>query len=119
MDEREQRKLVKKQQRREALRQTEIDEALSAIMSHPNGRRAINWVLENAGTNGEPFTGNALTTAFNCGQQRVGKMLQARIASVAPDHFLTMLKEMENERRADLNDAAGDDAPSDDDTTDD
>jgi len=99
MDEQQEKKLADKLRRAAAVREREIDEAIVAFMQHSQGRRAVYWLLELAGTNSNPFVGNALSTAFNCGRQSIGQALQSRVATVAPDFYLTMLKESENEQR--------------------
>lgn len=80
----------------------ELDNCVGALMKHAEGRRYLYWLLEtgNALFNSQLFTGNALTTAFECGRQDVGKQILAHLLEIAPDGFLTMLKERENERKS-------------------
>jgi hypothetical protein len=111
-NDRAERSAYNKQRRLDAVRDREIDDALRALMQHSQGRRTIYWFLELGRTGQNPFTGNALTTAFACGELNVSKAIEARVISVAPDFYLTMLKEMENERTHSV--AAGDTSGDDD-----
>lgn len=91
------------------------DEFIKAAVQHRQGREYIYWLLELCGMGRNPFTANALTTSFACGQLNVGQQIQAHLIEVAPASFLQMLTEKEEERlnaarsdadRSDLDDAA-------------
>jgi len=100
-------------------REKEIDEALAALMLHAQGRRLVNWLLTLGRLGNNPFTGQALSTMFNCGELNVAQRVLERLLTVAPDKYMIMLKELENERLSDartLADAGSD--SSDDDSAD-
>lgn len=78
----------------------EIDAAISACLNTSNGRRLLWWILELGHINQQPFTSNALSTAFQCGELNVGNQVLARIMEVNPDGYLTMMKEKALERTA-------------------
>lgn len=88
-------------------REDENDKTLALIMSQSNGRRLVFWLLELGRPGHNPFSGNALTTAFNCGEMNIAQRLTERLLRVCPDFYITMLKEMENERRDDAERYAG------------
>lgn len=91
---------------KDAAREDEIDTALAAVMSHSGGRRLLYWLLSLGQLGGNPFTNNALTTAFACGELNVAQRLQARMIEVNASSFTAMLVEMENERRENDTDRA-------------
>ncbi len=79
----------------------EIDDAIGQLLQHAHGRRLLYWLLEIGKAIGiNPFTGNALTTAFACGEQGVGQQVMVRILDKHPNGFMTMLKERANERHS-------------------
>jgi hypothetical protein len=45
-----------------------IDGAIDALTQHPNGRKLLWWLLQIGRVGGQPFNGNALQTAFACGE---------------------------------------------------
>lgn len=81
-----------------AKQKTDVDDAVRALVQHPQGRQYIYWLLEICGIARNPFTANALTTSFACGQLNVGQQIQAHLIEVAPAAFLKMLEEKEEER---------------------
>ena len=74
------------------------DDFLRAAVGTKQGREYIYWILELCGMGRNPFTANALTTAFSCGELNVGQRIQAHIIEVAPNAFLKMLAEQEEDR---------------------
>ena len=81
------------------------ENGLKQLIASFDGRRLLWLLLEDARVFGQPFSNNALETAFRCGEQNFGQRLLADITETAPDAFLVMLKENRdvNERRtADL-----------------
>jgi hypothetical protein len=75
-----------------------VDGAIDALMKHHQGRKFLWWLLEMTGVGRQPFSGNALTTAFNCGELNIGQQFFARMTSVSPDGYIQMSKEMADER---------------------
>ena len=87
-----------------------ITSALEALLQHSHGRKLLWWLLEIGRVGSQPFTPNALSTAFGCGELNVGQQILSRITSVSPEGYLTMMKEQADARRtrdAELADAAG------------
>lgn len=97
MDEKLEAKTNKKLAARERQRKLYIDDFVKAGLNTPQGRAYVYWLLEMSKVNYQPFTGNALTTSFNCGEMNVGKQILAHIIEVAPDDYLKMLKERQEE----------------------
>jgi hypothetical protein len=85
------------------------DEFIKAAMQHKQGREYVYWILSLCGVGRNPFTANALTTSFACGELNVGQQIQNHLIEVAPNLFLEMLREKEEER---LNDRRSDDSDS-------
>lgn len=67
---------------------TSLDFALRDIMSTPSGRAWVWSVLEQASMFGNAFDpDSAVQTAFNLGEQNVGKKLLAQIVKVCPELY--------------------------------
>lgn len=98
IDERAEKKQADKLREISRKQKTDIDDAVRALVQHPQGRQYIYWLLEICGIARNPFTANALTTSFACGQLNVGQQIQAHLIEVAPASFLKMLEEKEEER---------------------
>lgn len=76
-----------------------IDSAVSKFVEDAEGRKFLWWLLEIGRIGCQPYTGNALNTAFSCGELNVGQRILDRIISVSPEGYLKMMKENENERK--------------------
>jgi hypothetical protein len=74
------------------------DNFVKAALIHKEGREYLYWLLELCKMGRNPYSGNALSTAFACGELNVGQQIQAHIIEVAPADFLKMLAEKEEER---------------------
>lgn len=98
-DDRDENKTYQRQMRTAAQQSQNTDEALRALLSVPNGRDFLWWLLDIGRIGLQPFTGVAASTDFNCGQLNVGQQILARILAVAPEGYLTMLKERQNVER--------------------
>lgn len=68
-------------------------EALRTIMSDPQSRFWVYCLLERCHPTQNPFSSNALHTAFNCGEQNIGLQLLAELHNCSVDLYLTMMKE--------------------------
>jgi hypothetical protein len=84
----------------EAQDRLERNEAVAALVQHRQGRRYLYWLIGLGKVGANPFTANALATAHQCGELNVGLQIQAHLLEVAPQSFLTMLQEHEDERRS-------------------
>ena len=69
-----------------------VDSGLNAAFASREGRAVLWWLLEVTHVYENPFRENALKTAFNSGELNIGLQLQARLMSLNPDWFLTMMK---------------------------
>lgn len=76
----------------------EIDSAVGSLLEHENGRKFLWWVLEQGRIAGNPFTNNALSTSFNCGEMNVAQKVLDRIIDVNPAGYAQMVQEKANER---------------------
>jgi hypothetical protein len=76
-----------------------IDSAVSKSIVDPEGRKFLWWLLEIGRVGLQPYANNALNTAFNCGEMNVGQRILDRIISVAPEGYLQMMKENNDEVR--------------------
>jgi hypothetical protein len=74
------------------------DAFVKAAVTTKEGREYLYWLLELSRVGRNPYSGNALSTAFACGELNVGQQIQAHIIDVAPNAFLQMLAEKEEER---------------------
>lgn len=98
MDNADEKRRYKKLQLQSRQRKLRLDDAVKALMQHQQGRDYLYWLLELCGIGRNPFTANALTTSFSCGELNVGQQIQAHIIEVAPEGYLQMLREREEER---------------------
>lgn len=77
----------------------EIEEEYRSLLSSPRGRKFLYYLLGLTNFMRNPFTGNALTTSFNCGEMNVGQHLMADITSVDPIGWSRMQQEANDEYR--------------------
>lgn len=118
MNENDEKRRFRKLQLQSKLRKSRLDDFIKAAMQHQQGREYFYSLLEMCGIGKTPFTANALTTSFACGEQNIGLQIQSHIIEVAPKGYILMLEEKEEERlnaeRSSADDAsAGYDADSD------
>lgn len=84
-------------------------EALRLIMSQPNGRAFILWMLDKCNIFHSGFATNALIMAFNSGERNVGLQLFNDVVTYCSDDYIKMMKErtqrevLRNGRRTDSN----------------
>lgn len=91
---------LRRQREWEKFDQGELDDAVRAMFEHHATRRYLWWLLAISNAIGNnAFTSNALTTAFACGEQNIGQQVLAHMLEVAPDGFLTLMKENADERK--------------------
>lgn len=98
MDERLEKKRFNRYRALEAQRRLRLDDFVRASMGLRQGREFMWWVLELAKVGRNPFTANALTTSFNCGELNVGQQIQSHIMTVSPVDYLKMLQERQEEQ---------------------
>lgn len=99
--------------KRRYLREDEeaLNNAVVAMLQHRETRMFLWWLLTIGRVGTQPYTRNALDTAFGCGELNVGQQIFNRILSVSPEGYVEMSKEMADARRTrddELRDAGGD-----------
>ena len=109
------RKELRKERQRQKLEKESIDKVTSALLRSPDGRKFLWWLLDIGRYGQIPFTGNALTGAFQCGELNVGQQVLAQLTETDPEGFLILLKERSDER---YNDKQRDDGNGDDESDD-
>lgn len=109
MDDREQKRAVRKAELAERVRQTDRDDFVRESMKLRQGKEYFYWLLSVTGLNSNPFATNALTMSFQCGEFNIGQQVRDHIIQVSPSSYLQMLQEKENERLASLRDDTGSD----------
>lgn len=76
-----------------------IDSAVSKAIADSEGRKFLWWLLEIGRIGSQPYSNNALNTAFGCGELNVGQRILDRIISVSPEGYLLMMQENNDERK--------------------
>lgn len=81
-------------------------DTLRTLVQHENGRQLLWWLLEQGRAIGyNPFTNNALTTAFNCGIQQVGALILNELITASPEALPELMQwsaDRERDRQARL-----------------
>lgn len=90
-----------KTQRTAALRaarrsKEEKDAVVNVLLNDGKGREYLWWLLTITKVNANPWTPNALTTSFACGEMNIGQQILAHIMEVNPAGYVQMLKEKLN-----------------------
>lgn len=101
----DERKVRKLQRRHIDEDQLARDNGLKHLLSTYEGRRLYWLLLEDCGVFRNPFTGNALSTSFNAGEQNVGQKLLAHLMGAAPEFFSKMQQESADVYRKRTSDA--------------
>ena len=68
-------------------------EDLKWLMAHPQGRRIVCRLLEEAGVNRTSFNHSGSLMAFNEGKRHLGLFLTAEVLQAAPEGYFKLLKE--------------------------
>ena len=114
MDEKLEKKRDKKLAERDRQRKFQRDEFVKAACITVEGREYFYWLMEITSVNGQPFSGNALGTSFNCGQLEIGRVIRDHLVRTAPQGYLNILtdkqKEAEEDARSLINTDAGTDS---------
>lgn len=66
---------------------------LTQLMSTPTGRAWMYDLLARCHIGSTPFSTDALTTAFQCGEQNIGLQLWGDLQSTCPDQYILMMRE--------------------------
>jgi hypothetical protein len=116
-DDRAAQRLYIEGKKRENLKASRLTQSIRELAASRHGREFL-WHLLALGKFGsQPFSGNALTTAFGCGELNVGQAIFTDIINVDPAIFVQMQKEQLDDNdantRADNNIASGNSVSSD------
>lgn len=87
------RKRLKDQQKAVKAESDAVDIVLKDLLARKDGRLFIWWVLTITNHGQQPFSANALTTAFNCGVFNVGQQVLARILDIDAQGYVKMLQD--------------------------
>lgn len=71
-------------------------EDLKWMMAHPQGRRLVARLLEEAGVNRTTFNHSGSVMAFNEGKRHVGLFLTAEVLEASPEGYFKLLKEYQS-----------------------
>lgn len=74
------------------LRRKEVED-IKWLMAHPQGRRIVCRLLEEAGVNRTSFNHSGSLMAFNEGKRHLGLFLTAEVLQAAPEGYFKLLKE--------------------------
>jgi hypothetical protein len=74
-----------------------INSAISKALEDAEGRKFLWWLLTIGRIGMQPYTGNALSTAFSCGELNIGQQILDRIISNFPEGYVVMMKERNDE----------------------
>jgi hypothetical protein len=98
-DDKEARKALREQDKLAQLHEAQITKAIAACAATREGRLFLWWLLSIGQVGQQPFTANALNTAFNCGELNVGNQILARLIDVDPAIYVRMQQENLNDGR--------------------
>jgi hypothetical protein len=73
-------------------RRKELDD-IKWLMAHPQGRRVVTRLLEEAGVNRTSFNHSGSVMAFSEGKRHIGLFLTAELLQAAPEGYFKLLKE--------------------------
>lgn len=84
----------------------EIDNAAHTLLSSNSGREYLWWLLSISRIGQNAHTNNALSTAFNCGEQNIGQQILAHILEINPAGYVQMMREQQekDDRRTNRSD---------------
>lgn len=68
-------------------------EDLKWLMAHPQGRRFVSRLLEEAGVNRTSFNHSGSVMAFAEGKRHIGLFLTAEVLQASPEGYFKLLKE--------------------------
>lgn len=105
-DDKEQQRQVRSQQSVADRHRALQDLGLRQLMRSPEGREFLWWLLQIGKVGLQPFTANALNTAFQCGELNVGNQILDRITETDPAVYVQMQVEHMNEHLATVADTS-------------
>lgn len=110
---------IRRQTKEEKAVNERINRAVDALLTVPDGREFLWWLLTISRFGVQPHVvGAPDATSFACGEVNIGLQLFARMMEVNPDRSITLIKEQQydrsNARRTRNADADGADRDADD-----
>jgi hypothetical protein len=69
------------------------DVFINTIMGMVDGRAYVHDLLIYCNVFGQPFSADALFTAYGCGKLDVGQVILRRIHAICPDQYVQMMRE--------------------------
>lgn len=75
----------------------EIDNAVQTLLENYSGRKFLWHLLTISKIGQNPHTGEALSTAFACGELNIGQQILAHIIEVSPSGYIQMQREQQEE----------------------
>lgn len=91
-------KQVKERVREARMKERDRDDFLRNVLASKEGREWFYDTLAESGVFANAFATDPHVTAFNCGQQNMGRYLLAEVMRAAPERYLEMLKEVNDDR---------------------
>lgn len=85
----------------------EIETVYTSLLNSPSGRKFLFYLLGLGKIGHNPFTSNALSTSFACGELNVGQRILADILSANPEGWILMQREANDEYRTRTQSLAG------------
>lgn len=82
--------------------QSELRDALAAMLSVEQGKRVIFWVLEQAAVYRDAYSGQDAATNYTLGQQSVGRKLIGLMDAIDPRTYPRLLLDIADLRAMDL-----------------
>lgn len=76
-----------------------VDAFIAGALEDYGGRKFLWWLLELGKFGQQPFSANALTTSFACGELNVGNQIFQRIAEVNAAGYVQLAQENLDEYR--------------------
>jgi hypothetical protein len=99
MNEKLEKKMLKDQQKLEALRQANRNKFVSLALATSEGRDYFYWLMSLCRVGQNVFSTDALAMAFRSGEVNVGQQVQAHIIEASPQAYLNMLVERQEEEK--------------------
>ena len=96
-DDREAKRLADRQRSLQRSHELRINSFIETAATSTEGREFLWWLLQLGKVGTQPFTTNALTTAFQCGELNVGNGILERLIAVNPAIYVQMQQEHQNE----------------------
>jgi len=77
----------------------EIEKVYTNLLNDASGRKFLYYLMGITGLGKNPFTANALTMSFACGELNVGQRILADVLASNPEGWILMQREANDEYR--------------------